>query len=251
MPYDNAQYLLKKDKWVATPLAVVSEFFKNTFSKTIGFEWFLNIRAIRHTPGEIIRLPTIKYVGLSAVERIQMTENFPIVDKLYDNRQIYNMFRKPRFELAEIEYKINKFNFWAVGLNYIARNTGKLLGWGIVSPFTIPAFIAIKSYYKAQELVTNYRDRHSTPALQNSNQDIHPNITDDRIKEKTPLVGNNKLYERLNVQTENIGNGITQKNQQVKPKVEQPKVERPVKKNKNDTTLIDPEPENPQIQANI
>jgi hypothetical protein len=138
-----------KNSFVGTPLYKSGEFFKIILSYTLGLEWF-----VRPDPKGALRglykLPSIK-VGLPLI--IYQHDGNRVKKSLID----YIRSEKTGFTWGLTPYYINPLNFLVVPLNYLARNIGKLLGWILVSPFTIPAYIALSGlnavYARKQSII--------------------------------------------------------------------------------------------------
>lgn len=114
-----------RDLMVGFPLTLSGEVFKEIFSYTLGFRLLLTLTdVLLHKFPSIwrkkISLPTLLYIAAPE-------------DSTY-----------PGFTRGVTVYTISWGNFPFVILNYLACNLGKIAGWVLVSPWTIPVHIIIK-----------------------------------------------------------------------------------------------------------
>lgn len=117
--------------FVYLPMYIVGEFFKVIFASTLGFEWFINLS----------RNWTNSYTYIN-----------PLTIKIIPDYGI---------AIAKQRFRVNGFNFWAVGLNIFFRNLGKLIGYTLSSIYAIPSYITIRSYYALKTLLAKRRLRNT------------------------------------------------------------------------------------------
>ena len=135
---------------VGTPLQFMGDkVVKNIFSYIFGFQWLIDISYRFKLPSLTISLPTVRYLKgmFSSLTSEHGEQNFFYVANPEQD------FYFCGFVFSLNNYIVNPINFWAVPLNYIARNIGKAIGYALVSPFTVPAYISIKSYYGIKNLI--------------------------------------------------------------------------------------------------
>lgn len=117
----------QKTRWVEQPLEYVTDKFKK-LPDYLGLTWCIN------------RLPTFN-LPFKIIEPLGLT---------------YSKYSSG-FILAPVTYVITPLNFWAVGLHYGLRQLAKTVGWLLVSPFTIPAYLGIKAYYGIKHAIANHK----------------------------------------------------------------------------------------------
>ena len=108
------------------PLHVMSDrVFANAFGYLVGFEWVFDLSADQE--GRPIELPEISCPA-------------------------------DRFgcEVERVTHMVNCWNFWALPFNYVARNLGKVVGYGLMAPFVTCNAIGVKSYYGGRNLYARY-----------------------------------------------------------------------------------------------
>lgn len=128
-----------KAKIVGTPLNFLGNLiFKPVFSQVLGFEWLLDLTDKLHLAGINIEVPSITYeYGYFKIDPF---------GKLVSRTALVS-----GFVISHNSYTVTPLNFLAVLLNYIFRNLGKLIGYILVSPFTVPAYLIIKAIYKIKD----------------------------------------------------------------------------------------------------
>ncbi|QBS11357.1 hypothetical protein [Legionella geestiana] len=168
-----------KTKVVGYPLYLSSELCKQAMAYTLGFQWLMPTLEAIDIPYIKIKLPTFTYIaGNPGYFAPRGTHQWAMhAMGLTDKNQLVSSFA-----FTWNQYRLNGVNFLLIGLNYIARNLGKAIGVLAVSPFTIPAFIAIKSYFSIKIGIENVRNFFSTDNQINEQHTIGNNEPEREIK---------------------------------------------------------------------
>jgi hypothetical protein len=186
---------------VGMPLYIIGDvFFKNLFSYVLGFEWFLRFLQRFDFPvhNKMLSIPSLKYT-------IALSSGVVPLDKL--GKYLFGQGDYPlisKISLDSVSYKMNFINFWAICLNFIAINLGKILGWILVSPFTITANLLIKAYYGVKSAILNFKINSNPQELTSlyfSNSDsfkISANKAAKHVNASDAMVGFVK-YHRENI----------------------------------------------------
>lgn len=149
-----------KSRVVGIPLKLFGMYFKNLFSYTLGFEWFLNLTRKFDMPGKKITLPTFTYV-CDRYPNFEGFENYIREGDLPDPMI-------SSFVMTKICYTVTPLNFLFVLPNYLSRNLGKLIGCVLASPFTVPAYLIIKTTYKIKDILLHNAYQKSLGQMDNS-----------------------------------------------------------------------------------
>jgi len=154
--------------------------FSNVFSYTLGFNWLIYLtRGIRthiNTPN----LPTVYY-----------DFDWPSHTASDGDESCWQIYKKS-FVIQKISYRINPINFLAVPLNYIFSNLGRIFGYAIVSPFTIPAYLLINCYYGLKKFSAryHYKNLHSQQEQERNKQDPKNDPVEMQYPEKHKILIN-------------------------------------------------------------
>lgn len=141
-------------KYVFTPTYYAGEVVKNILSYTVGFHWFTDLSSGWAKHGKRISPPAL------------------ILHRSTDS-----------FGISSNGYTINAFNFWAVSLDIVARNLGKIIGWSLMALYSVPAYLAInlgygiKRHLIKRNLVSEIRNsdkRQLVSAWMQGNYDVTP-----------------------------------------------------------------------------
>jgi hypothetical protein len=145
-------YLNVKARFVGYPLVASANLLKEPIANILGFQWLIPHISSENIPYIKISLPSFSYVVKDAM-RLNRMDSY--IADIYETEPLL----VSGFFSAQQSYRLNPVNFLFVGMNYLARNLGKALGVALVSPYTIPAFLCIKSYFSLKigiENITNY-----------------------------------------------------------------------------------------------
>lgn len=154
---DNQQET--KAMLVGKPLYLSGELFKTILSNILGFAWLYNLSLKLPLPNFKLYLPTISYYYGYAYSRLNSTQRYVAHMLGYENKIVSG------FAIGLTNYYVNPINFLLIPLNYIARNLGKALGWLLVSPWTIPAYLTIKSIYTIKKSIQTYNNNRALAAI--------------------------------------------------------------------------------------
>lgn len=179
-----------KATFVGLPLHFLGDtLFKRIFSNILGFEWLLRLTDRLELPGIEIELPSIIHI----YSRHRIKKSLEELLSLQYNSSLPTP-RNPMvsgFAVAPTRYKVTPLNFILVAFNYTFRTLGKLVGYTIASPFTIPAYLLIKTFYKIKERTLN-------DAYQNSLHDIsNPALADGWVRDNA--IPRNDIVKRITI----------------------------------------------------
>ena len=132
-----------KTVFVGMFLQHAEDAFETAFSV---FGLFIHFSKELNWPTTKILLPTVSYVCIAS----EFNNGFP--EGLHRGSRLVSYF-----EINWDTYSANPVNFLAILLNYFARNLGKMIGWAIVSPITIPTYLVIKTIYGIKKALIEER----------------------------------------------------------------------------------------------
>lgn len=181
-----------KSKFVGAALYLSSEFFKTIFVKTIGLEGLARWTSRLDLPSKEIEPYQLSYYCGYASQYATGGMRYFFMTGIARN------FLVSGFTATTVKYTINLASAIPVAFNYIFRNVGKILGWTLVAPYTIPAYLLIKPYFAIKK--SYYKSRIDSILDKMNDLELVTANLDSNIKMK-------KIAARLN--TEEFTNALT------------------------------------------
>lgn len=125
-----------KHRLVGFPLYSVEKIWAEVFAFLLGFGWLYNLFP---KTGKTISLPILTY---NCGWKRSKNDELPEMPNLFF--MPHNVLNYSYFSRGKREYHLTWYNWPVVIINYLAFNIGQFASWGIISFFTVPAFLIIK-----------------------------------------------------------------------------------------------------------